>query len=152
MELSAEFFKACSLSWLCFAVGMGIFHGYRTCPHGQVLSRLLLALSPGILSAYGVHSVQVCNQILAAKQPQGASVSERIYLTSISYTDLGDGVCCRTERYSDGSERVTGEMQSTIGCMEGGIGGFQAGGIAGGRATSGLRAMHGIDSDTDSIF
>ena len=152
MELSAEFFKACSLSWLCFAVGMGLFHGYRSCPHGQVLSRLLLALSPGILSAYGVHSVQVCNQILAAKEPQAESVSERIYVTSISYTDLGDGVCCRTERYSDGSERVDGEVQSTIGRVEGIAGGFQAGGIAGGRATSGLRRLHGIDRDADSIF
>ena len=152
MELSTEFYRALAVSWLCFAAGAGIFHAYKTCDYGKVLSRLLLALSPGILSAYGYHSVQVCNTILAAKESQAESVSERIYLTSVSYTELGDGVCCRTERYSDGSERVAGEMRSAIGCVEGSAGGFQANGIAGGRATSSLRRLHGIDRDADSIF
>ena len=119
MELTAEFYKALTVSWLCFAAGAGLFHAYKSCQYGKVLSRLLLALSPGILSAYGYHSVQVCNQILAAKEPQAESVSERIYLTSISYTDLGDGYAWTTERYSDGTVRASGQVRSAAGCHEG---------------------------------
>jgi hypothetical protein len=151
MELSTEFYRALVVSWLCFAAGAGIFHAYRWCDYGKVLSRLLLALSPGILSAYGFHSVQVCNTILAAKS-QGEPVSERIYLTSISYTDLGDGYACRTERYSDGSANSTTQVRSVEGCVAGGADGSQASGTIGRGSTSSLRRVHGIDSDTDSIF
>jgi hypothetical protein len=105
MELSTEFYRALAFSWLCFAAGAGIFHAYRWCQYGKVLSRLLLALSPGILSAYGFHSVQVCNTILAAKI-QGENVSGRVYLTSITKTDLGDGVRIEREQYSDGQRSV----------------------------------------------
>jgi hypothetical protein len=80
-----------------------------------VLSRLLLALSPGILSAYGYHSVQVCNQILAAKEPQAESVSERIYLASVTRSDLGDGYSLEIERYSDGTTRATGQVPAAEG-------------------------------------
>ncbi len=109
MELTAEFYKALTVSWLCFAAGAGIFHAYRWCDYGKVLSRLLLALSPGILSAYGFHSVQVCNTILAAKS-QGESVSGRVYLTSTTRADLGDGLRVEREQYSTGGRSVCVEV------------------------------------------
>lgn len=118
MELSTEFYRALVVSWLCFAAGAGIFHAYKSCDYGKVLSRLLLALSPGILSAYGYHSVQVCNTILAAKS-QGENVSERVYLTSISRADCGDGYAVTVERYSDGTANYSGQMPVTEGRAEG---------------------------------
>ncbi len=109
MELSTEFYRALAVSWLCFAAGAGIFHAYRWCGYGKVLSRLLLALSPGILSAYGYHSVQVCNTILAAKS-QGENVSARVYLTSVTSADLGDGLRVEREQYSTGGRSVCVEV------------------------------------------
>jgi hypothetical protein len=114
MELSTEFYRALVVSWLCFAAGAGIFHAYRWCDYGKVLSRLLLALSPGILSAYGYHSVQVCNTILAAKS-QGENVSGRVYLTSVERADCGDGYAVTVERYSNGTANYSGQMPAPAG-------------------------------------
>ena len=104
MELTSELHKALAAAWAAFAMGMIIFHAYRHCSHGWLLSRLLLFLSPAILSGYGIHSVQVCNQILASKQ--GETVDDRIYLASVSRADLGDGIIYTAERYSDGTGQV----------------------------------------------
>jgi hypothetical protein len=126
MELTTEFYRALAVSWLCFAAGAGIFHAYRWCDYGKVLSRLLLALSPGILSAYGFHSVQVCNTILAAKS-QRENVNDRVYLTSISRADYGDGYSLAIERYSDGTTSYAGQMPVAEGRIAGGNGGLQTG-------------------------
>jgi hypothetical protein len=151
IDLTREFTICLLVAWSCFAAGIWASR-YSHCADLIYLGRYLIALCPIVLSLFSSHSVSVCEQVILSKHSKAESVSERIYLTSISYTDLGDGVCCRTERYSNGSERVSGEMLSAIGCLEGSAGGFQAGGIAGGRATSGLRRLHGIDRDADSIF
>ncbi len=103
MELTSELHKALAAAWAAFTMGMLIFHAYRHCPHGWLLSRLLLFLSPAILSGYGIHSVQVCERILAAKQ--GETVDDRIYLASVTRADLGDGIIYTAERYSDGTSR-----------------------------------------------
>ena len=120
MELTTELHKALAAAWAAFAMGMIIFHAYRQCSHGWLLSRLLLFLSPAILSGYGIHSVQVCNQILAAKQ--GETVDERVYLASVVRADLGDGIIYTTERYSDGTKRTSGQMQSSAGRPERNVG------------------------------
>ena len=114
MELTSELHKALAAAWAAFAMGMLIFHAYRHCSHGWLLSRLLLFLSPAILSSYGIHSVQVCNQILAAKQ--GETVDDRIYLASVTRADLGDGYDITVERYSDGTAKFSGQMPTTVGC------------------------------------
>ena len=114
MELTSELHKALAAAWAAFAMGMLIFHAYRHCSHGWLLSRLLLFLSPAILSSYGIHSVQVCNQILAAKQ--GESVDDKIYLASVTRADLGDGYDITVERYSDGTAKFSGQMPTTVGC------------------------------------
>ena len=131
MELSTEFYRAFAVSWLCFGAGAYIFHAYRWCQYGKVLCGLLLALSPGILSAYGFHSVQVCNTILAAKS-QGESVSGRVYLTSTTRADLGDGLRVEREQYSTGGRSV---------CVEVPIGA---------RATTGAHAGPEINAPTPS--
>ena len=125
MELTTELHRALLAAWAAFAMGMIIFHGYRHCAHGWLLSRLLLFLSPAILSGYGIHSVQVCNQILAAKQ--GESVDERVYLASVTRADLGDGYDVTVERYSDGTAKFAGQMPTTVGCDEGGNDRLQSG-------------------------
>lgn len=108
MELTSELHKALAAAWAAFAMGMIIFHGYRHCSHGWLLSRLLLFLSPAILSGYGIHSVQVCNQILAAKQ--GEAVDDRVYLASVTRSDLGGGVRIEWEHYSDSGQSVCVEV------------------------------------------
>jgi hypothetical protein len=125
MELTSELHKALAAAWAAFTMGMLIFHAYRHCPHGWLLSRLLLFLSPAILSGYGIHSVQVCERILAAKQ--GETVDDRIYLASVTRADLGDGYDITVERYSDGTAKFVGQMPTTVGRNEGGNGGLQSG-------------------------
>ena len=125
MELTSELHKALSAAWAAFAMGMIIFHAYRHCSHGWLLSRLLLFLSPAILSGYGIHSVQVCERILAAKQ--GESVDERVYLASVTRSDLGDGYDITVERYSDGTAKFSGQMPTAVGCDAWGDGRLQSG-------------------------
>jgi len=140
MELSTEFYRAFAVSWLCFGAGAYIFHAYRWCQYGKVLCGLLLALSPGILSAYGYHSVQVCNTILAAKS-QRENVSGRVYLTSISRADYGDGYSLEIERYSDGASKVSGLLPVAGGRIEGSNARVQASDAIGQRPTRGLVPM-----------
>lgn len=108
MELTTELHRALLAAWAAFAMGMIIFHGYRHCSHGWLLSRLLLFLSPAILSGYGIHSVQVCERILAAKQ--GETVDDRVYLASVTRSDLGDGCRIEWEHYSNAGRPVRVEM------------------------------------------
>ena len=116
MELTTELHKALAAAWAAFAMGMIIFHAYRHCSHGWLLSRLLLFLSPAILSSYGIHSVQVCNQILAAKQ--GETVDDRIYLASVTRSDLGDGCTVEWEHYSNSGQSVRVEVSPGAGETE----------------------------------
>lgn len=108
MELTTELHRALLAAWAAFAMGMIIFHGYRHCSHGWLLSRLLLFLSPAILSGYGIHSVQVCNQLLVAKK--GESVDDRIYLASVTRSDLGDGCTVEWEHYTNAGRSVRVEV------------------------------------------
>lgn len=103
MELTTEFYRACLIAWACCITGLILFLLYRNCRRSRNLSLLLFLLSPSVLTAYGIHSVQVCNQILTTKQ--GETVDDRIYLASVTRADLGDGIIYTAERYSDGSTR-----------------------------------------------
>jgi len=151
MELSTEFYRALTVSWLCFAAGAGIFHAYRWCDYGNVLSRLLLALSPGILSAYGFYSVQVCNTILAAKS-QGENVSGRVYLTSITKTDLGDGVRIEREQYSDGQRSLHISMPNGTQPVKGAFSGTESNApTPGGTGSSAIR-LRGWRADGGDPF
>ena len=151
INLSQEFVFYLLVSWSCFAAGIWAIR-YSHVPDLVYLGRYLIALCPIVLSLFCNHSVSVCEQVILSKQNEAEPVSERIYLTSISHTDLGDGYACRTERYSDGSANSTTQVRSVEGCVAGGADGSQASGTIGRGATSSLRRVHGIDSDTDSIF
>jgi len=151
IDLTREFIICLLVAWSCFVAGIWAIR-YSHCADLIYLGRYLIALCPIVLSLFSSHSVSVCEQVILSKQNEAEPVSERIYLTSVSYTDLGDGYACRTERYSDGSLNSTTQVRSVEGCVAGGADGSQASGTIGRGATSSLRRVHGIDSDTDSIF
>jgi len=64
-EIDAEFWRVLSAAWGCFAMGVAIWH-YRRKLHGyglQPVGRLLLAISPALLSAFGYHSTQAVRTV-----------------------------------------------------------------------------------------
>jgi len=64
-EIDAEFWRVLAAAWGCFAMGVAIWH-YRKELHGyglQPVGRLLLAISPALLSAFGYHSTQAVRTV-----------------------------------------------------------------------------------------
>jgi len=64
-EIDAEFWRVLLAAWGCFAMGVAIWH-YRNELHGyglQPVGRLLLAISPALLSAFGYHSTQAVRTV-----------------------------------------------------------------------------------------
>jgi len=64
-EIDAEFWRVLLAAWGCFAMGVAIWH-YRRDLHGyglQPVGRLLLAISPALLSAFGYHSTQAVRTV-----------------------------------------------------------------------------------------
>ena len=121
IDLSREFGVCFCVAWSCFAAGIWAIR-YSHCADLVYLGRYLIALCPIILSLFCNHSVSVCEQVILSKQNEAESVSGRVYLTSISHADLGDGFAWTTERYSDGTVRASGQVRSSAGCDEGEFG------------------------------
>ena len=64
-EIDAEFWRVLLAAWGCFALGAAIWH-YRNELQGyglQPVGRLLLAISPALLSAFGYHSTQAVRTV-----------------------------------------------------------------------------------------
>jgi len=64
-EIDAEFWRVLLAAWGCFAMGGAIWH-YRAELQGyglQPVGRLLLAISPALLSAFGYHSTQAVRTV-----------------------------------------------------------------------------------------
>jgi hypothetical protein len=121
LDLSGEFAFYLLVSWSCFVAGIWAIR-YSHVPDLVYLGRYLIALCPIILSLFCNHSVSVCEQVILSKQNEAESVNGRVYLTSISRADLGDGFAWTTERYSDGTVRASGQVRSSAGCDEGELG------------------------------
>ena len=121
IDLSREFGVCFCVAWSCFAAGIWAIR-YSHCADLVYLGRYLIALCPIILSLFCNHSVSVCEQVILSKKNEAESVSGRVYLTSISSHDLGDGYAWTTERYSDGTVRASGQVRSSAGCDEGEFG------------------------------
>jgi hypothetical protein len=126
INLSQEFAFYLLVSWSCFVAGIWAIR-YSHVPDLVYLGRYLIALCPIILSLFCNHSVSVCEQVILSKQNEAESVNGRVYLTSISRADLGDGYDITVERYSDGTAKFAGQMPTTVGCDEGGNGRLQSG-------------------------
>lgn len=110
-DLAYEFAKAVSLAWLCFGFGVVLFRMGCKDRHCRILSRGLLFLSPFVLTCFGVHATRENQQlaaILAAKKSEG--VSERVFLASITRTDLGDGYSVERERFTSGKSAVHAQV------------------------------------------
>jgi hypothetical protein len=114
-DLAWEFGQAVALAWLCFGFGVVLFRMGCKDRHCQILSRGLLFLSPFVLTCFGVHATRENQQlaaILAARKSE--SVSERVFLASVTRTDLGDGCHIERECYTDGRQTVRLKMQTGI--------------------------------------
>ncbi len=98
MGLETEFRIVFVEAWLATVLGLFIVMTWRRCWHGRMLGAFLLSLSPAVFSAYGVHSIQVYNQALAAK---GKPVDSRIFLTRLDTIRLRNGATIVTEQFSD---------------------------------------------------
>ncbi len=112
IDLTREFAICLAVAWSCFLAGVWAIR-YSHCADLVYLGRYLIALCPIVLSLFSSHSVSVCEQVILSKKNEAESVSGRVYLTSISRHDLGDGITYTTERYSDGTKRTSGQMRVT---------------------------------------
>ena len=117
IDLSREFGVCFCVAWSCFAAGIWAIR-YSHCADLVYLGRYLIALCPIILSLFCNHSVSVCEQVILSKKNEAESVSGRVYLTSISRHDLGDGITYTAERYSDGTRRASGQVRPPAGRTE----------------------------------
>ena len=102
MGLETEFRIVFVEAWLATVLGLFIVMTWRRCWHGRMLGAFLLSLSPAVFSAYGFHSIQVYNQVLAQK---GQKVDDRIFLTRLDTIRLRNGATITTEQFSDASVR-----------------------------------------------
>lgn len=76
-DIWAEFLRVLAAAWLCFGLGACLWHWRAWATFGglQHASKLLLLLSPVLLSAFGYHSTQAVKTVeLLAQQPRARSV------------------------------------------------------------------------------
>ena len=74
VDLTGEYWQAFSISWCCFAAGVAVWNVVPPTLFSRVLSRALLALSPAVLSCWGVHACRVNEQLavmVEVKKAQG---------------------------------------------------------------------------------
>ena len=119
-DLMRELAEAVAIAWACFGLGVILFRMGCRDWHARYLSRGLLFLSPFVLTCFGVHATRENQQlaaIVAAKK--GEAIDERIYLASVTRTELGDGVEFLTEYYTDGSAVTRGQVPAGEGRSEG---------------------------------
>jgi hypothetical protein len=113
--LIRELVHALLLGWAAY--GCGKLLSLLQCNDFQskFLSNALFFVSPFVLTCFAIHAT-IENQELAAvlTAKESGEVNGRIYLTSISHTNLGDGITCRTEYYSDGTASTSTEMSPAI--------------------------------------
>jgi hypothetical protein len=76
-EIYAEFLRTLAIAWACFAMGAALWHwrAWATFAGLQHCSKLLLLLSPVLLSAFGYRSTEAVRTAeLLAQQPRARSV------------------------------------------------------------------------------
>ena len=125
-DLMGELWQAVAIAWACFGFGVILFRMGCKDWHARYLSKALLFLSPFVLTCFGVHATRE-NQELAAivAARKSEAIDGRVYLTSISRADLGDGCVYSCERYSDGTARAFGLLPGTDQCTERGVDGSE---------------------------
>ena len=108
-----ELGQAVAIAWISFGLGVMLFQIKCKDRHTKLLARGLLALSPFVLTCFGVHATRENQQlaaIVAARKSE--EISGRYCLASITRTDLGDGFSVERERYSDGGQTVRLKMST----------------------------------------
>ena len=103
-DLSGEFWQAVMISWSAFAFGVFMFQQLRADKIAVIVSRGLIALSPTVLTCFGVHAVAVNQQlamVVEAKRAEGVGHGvTQLVRSDVVETRNG----CRIERgqFSDG--------------------------------------------------
>lgn len=115
-DLMREFWQAFAIGWTCWAMGVLLF--WMRCRDRQSLwlSRGLLFLAPFVWTCFGVHATRE-NQELAAivAAKKGEAIDDRIYLASVTRSDLGDGCRIEWEHYSNAGRSVRVEVSPGAG-------------------------------------
>jgi hypothetical protein len=147
--LSRELIHALLLGWAAY--GCGKLLSLLECKdmHSRFLSSALFFVSPFVLTCFAIHAT-VENQELAAvlTAKKAGEISGRFYLTSISHTDLGDGITCRTEYYSNGTASTSTEMSAPVRRMAGVFGSTEKSGFVSSGNQKGLRRVH-VEKESD---
>jgi hypothetical protein len=152
IDLTREFTICLLVAWSCFVAGVWAIR-YSHCADLIYLGRYLIALCPIVLSLFSSHSVSVCEQVILSKKSE--AVNARVYLTSITRTDLGGGVRIEREQYSSGGRSVCIKMPIGAGATTGAYDGAESNapppsGI--GRSAIRLRGWGADSGDTFASF
>ena len=118
----AEFLRVLAAAWLCFGLGACLWHWRAWATFGglQHASKLLLLLSPVLLSAFGYHSTQAVKTVeLLAQQPRAKSVFDeapRLVADIDTITTQGGNVVQFTRTRTDsGRTTATGRVRAAAG-------------------------------------
>ena len=118
-DIWAEFLRVLAAAWLCFGLGACLWHWRAWANFGglQHASKLLLLLSPVLLSAFGYHSTQAVKTVeLLAQQPRAKSVfdeSPRLVADLDTVTTKGGIIVEFTRTRTDsGRAKTAGHVQA----------------------------------------
>ena len=121
-EIWAEFTRTLAAAWICFALGAALWHwrAWATFAGLQHCSKLLLLLSPVLLSAFGYRSTEAVRTAeLLAQQPRARSVFDeapRLVAEFDTITTQGGNVVQFTRTRTDsGRTETAGRVQVAAG-------------------------------------
>ena len=121
-EIWEEFTRTLAAAWVCFAMGAALWHwrSWATFAGLQHCSKLLLLLSPVLLSAFGYRSTEAVRTAeLLAQQPRARSVFDeapRLVAEFDTITTQGGNVVQFTRTRTDsGRAETAGRVQVAAG-------------------------------------
>ncbi len=121
-EIYAEFLRTLAIAWACFAMGAALWHwrAWATFAGLQHCSKLLLLLSPVLLSAFGYRSTEAVRTAeLLAQQPRARSVFDeapRLVADIDTVTTKGGTIVEFTRTRTDaGRAETAGRVQVAAG-------------------------------------
>lgn len=127
-EIYAEFLRTLAIAWACFAMGAALWHwrAWATFAGLQHCSKLLLLLSPVLLSAFGYRSTEAVRTAeLLAQQPRAKSVFDeapRLVADLDTVTTKGGIIVEFTRTRTDSGRTTTAGRVQAAGTRSGGGG------------------------------
>ena len=121
-EIYSEFLRTLAIAWACFAMGAALWHwrAWATFAGLQHCSKLLLLLSPVLLSAFGYRSTEAVRTAeLLAQQPRASSVFDEAprLVADVDTVTTKRGTIVEFTRFRTDSGRTetSGRVQAAVG-------------------------------------